>query len=844
MRQGITFFLIYSIVMGPVFAQPPQGVRPEPGQSWVYHPQHGWGLTDVDQKGMRWTTYYGGTNRDYPIGSGGAPIKVGTPSQGRSVGGGGVLMGGSLYYNPNQKLPALPPNGNVYRSPFTQLSQGGWGAQSFGTLKGILLNPEIKAPQLTVPGGSNLDPGIAIQKQWIESIASTLSAPATAPLVSKYVSAPMLAVAERNPFDLAESLDGYMNQVAALDSVDPKLAQEVVRIGQSVFMDGQGVISGLPDAPRPVDLVSPITSKVGRAVRSNLNRMLVARQVLEGEHRLFCQARPNECVAQELQMGEVRDMFDQLALLNVIAERIGLANDPAFEVLRHELEKAAAFTFGFAKGVYGSVEELATGLAYLLTHNPVNTIRAVGDMLYNYDRTFKAISDSLGKKWDTFLYGSAVEQGEVLGSVTTELLTTVIPGLKGTTGAARALKSAATLENAVMLGEKISLAAKAGTYKILRATVQRAATKVAVSKGIQEFVSKGALAAESAEMLYALNQALPETAAQLMKLEQAGLNFSQLKTAAKEASKVADSAAAADAMVASLIAENGASAATLLGEYGAEALAGAVKAYGPGAVKAVGQWSKSPAAKEMAQMASQVHRELAILPNATQAKNLGSLIEFEALLKTEGFSLTANGREFLVRQTLNAEVILSTEGRTFSTVESFNKATKAFAKFEEAMPNVKGVALGAEESTVWRGIFKEWTNEAGVVQKSTPADVFRTHIGNLKTNHRFSQPGEVALYTTMGSEAKALEIIMAELNTTVKESVLYGKQTVKAEKILDLTNPQVLEALGLTKETLIMEQYTLTHQIGFLARKYGFDAIKTFSAKGDGVNLILPKRWP
>lgn len=843
---ALIYSLVYCLIAGPLAAQPPKNVRPEPGQSWVYHPQHGWGLTDK-QNGIRFTMYYGGTARQYPVANGGAPIQVGNSGGGRP-GGGGVVMGGTLYYNPSYRLPpSLPQNPNLYRSPFLDLNRGNWAPQAHDAFRNIVLNPQLKAPELKLPGGTDLTADIKLQKEWIESVAATLTAPNMAPLVTKYVSDPLKAVAERNPFALAESMDGYMAQVAALDDLDPKLAQEVVRVGQSVFMDGQGVISGLPDAPRPVDLVSPITSDVGRAVRSNLNRMLVARQVLEGEHRIYCKANPKGCIEQELRMEQVRDMFDQLALLHVMAERIGLANDPAFQLLKQELDKAAAFTFGVAKGVYGSVEEIVHGIEYLLTNNPITTAKnlavAVGDAIYNYKRTYNAISDSLGKKWDTFLYGSAVEQGEVLGQVTTEILTMLAPGLKGATGAARALKSAATLEKGLAMAEKISLATKAGTYKLMKSAVERAATKVAVSKGVQEFVNKGALAAESADMLYALNKVLPETAAQVLKLEQGALDLAKLKAVAKESLKFSESAAQADSAVASLVAKHGDAAIGLLNEFGPEAIAGATKAFGTATLKTVAGWSKSPAAKEMAEMAKHVHRELAVLPEST-AKNLWNLFEIEVAMKAEGVVVSSTGREFLVRQTFNADLLLATEKRAFGSVASMADTARSFAKFESSISQVKGVALTAEESVVWRGIPKEYTDKAGVVHKATQADVFRTHAGNFKSNHRFSQPGEMYIYTTMGNEETAIKIIVVESNGLPKEALLFDKQAVRANRVLDLTDKAVLDRFGITKEALVSDDYSVTHQLGFLARKHGFDAIKSFSAKGDGVNLILPKGFP
>ena len=61
--------------------------------------------------------------------------------------------------------------------------------------------------------------------------------------------------------------------------------------------------------------------------------------------------------------------------------------------------------------------------------------------------------------------------------------------------------------------------------------------------------------------------------------------------------------------------------------------------------------------------------------------------------------------------------------------------------------------------------------------------------------------------------------------------------------VLDLTNPEVLDALGITQPDLVHEDHRFTQEIGEAAHKHGFQAIRAPSVTGvDHVLAVFPER--
>jgi hypothetical protein len=86
--------------------------------------------------------------------------------------------------------------------------------------------------------------------------------------------------------------------------------------------------------------------------------------------------------------------------------------------------------------------------------------------------------------------------------------------------------------------------------------------------------------------------------------------------------------------------------------------------------------------------------------------------------------------------------------------------------------------------------------------------------------------------------------------------LIFDSRQVQYNKILDLTDASVRQKLGINLDSIVKSYsrdplaYELTQQIGDLAKKYGFDAIKLpsaemFEAKKMGitiVNIVIPPR--
>jgi RES domain-containing protein len=62
---------------------------------------------------------------------------------------------------------------------------------------------------------------------------------------------------------------------------------------------------------------------------------------------------------------------------------------------------------------------------------------------------------------------------------------------------------------------------------------------------------------------------------------------------------------------------------------------------------------------------------------------------------------------------------------------------------------------------------------------------------------------------------------------------------VERRRILDFTDQAILERLGLRSEDLARLDWTLTQELGRLARQAGFEALLVPSAAGPGSNLVL-----
>src|SRR5690606_20837438 len=106
---------------------------------------------------------------------------------------------------------------------------------------------------------------------------------------------------------------------------------------------------------------------------------------------------------------------------------------------------------------------------------------------------------------------------------------------------------------------------------------------------------------------------------------------------------------------------------------------------------------------------------------------------------------------------------------------------------------------------------------------------------NDPANHRYSMPGESAVYGSSGERTKAWETVIAEVGYPIGDQVLKSVH-VKWDKVLDLTDPSVRQRLDIEYDSLIEDMgqiesaYDLTHSIGAVARDLGYVGIRAPSA--------------
>lgn len=66
--------------------------------------------------------------------------------------------------------------------------------------------------------------------------------------------------------------------------------------------------------------------------------------------------------------------------------------------------------------------------------------------------------------------------------------------------------------------------------------------------------------------------------------------------------------------------------------------------------------------------------------------------------------------------------------------------------------------------------------------------------------------------------------------------------TASLQRVLDLTDPEVVAALGLVADDLLRDDWSLTHEVGEAAHEHNFEAVPSRSATGvDDVVAVMPE---
>ena len=159
--------------------------------------------------------------------------------------------------------------------------------------------------------------------------------------------------------------------------------------------------------------------------------------------------------------------------------------------------------------------------------------------------------------------------------------------------------------------------------------------------------------------------------------------------------------------------------------------------------------------------------------------------------------------------------------------------------YDEIDKNYKNIQSIAVDTVVWRAIEAKYVKNP----KDAADQVFAAHPGMRGANGRYSQPGEIAIYTSLGEDKTAWNTVLEELRDVADQDLVLASRQVKLDRVLDLTDANVRQALGITHKQIVEdEDYKLTHALGNLARKHGFEGIIAPSAQdNNGKNLIIFK---
>lgn len=134
----------------------------------------------------------------------------------------------------------------------------------------------------------------------------------------------------------------------------------------------------------------------------------------------------------------------------------------------------------------------------------------------------------------------------------------------------------------------------------------------------------------------------------------------------------------------------------------------------------------------------------------------------------------------------------------------------------------------------------------GMAYRAVPASrvsgAWDVHAGNVAASHRYSAPGEGALYT--GTSRAAVEAELKHYGVDPR-AVSWTSRTMSVQNVLDLTDPSARAGLGVTLGQLITNDYSVTQALGSAARSR-YDGILAPSARLPGASnlIVFPKKAP
>jgi RES domain-containing protein len=131
----------------------------------------------------------------------------------------------------------------------------------------------------------------------------------------------------------------------------------------------------------------------------------------------------------------------------------------------------------------------------------------------------------------------------------------------------------------------------------------------------------------------------------------------------------------------------------------------------------------------------------------------------------------------------------------------------------------------------------------GLVYRCLPAkyaSVVLSTVGSFKFGGRYNAQGEFGvLYTSDHPETcRAERLRLVKEQELLKNHVIAGI-TLRCTRVLDLTDPTIRRALGVSKKDLVGDSLTLTQTLGHLAKGLGMEALRVPSAAGAGANVVV-----
>ena len=130
-----------------------------------------------------------------------------------------------------------------------------------------------------------------------------------------------------------------------------------------------------------------------------------------------------------------------------------------------------------------------------------------------------------------------------------------------------------------------------------------------------------------------------------------------------------------------------------------------------------------------------------------------------------------------------------------------------------------------------------------MAKKLSKEQVFSTHPSQITTEHRYTIGGDLGhsgLYMSEGSVADTMELLLLETEKTSVDQLIFDQKKFKFDSMLDLTNSNNLDALGIKTSEISSANYLYPQAIGDAAKANGFKGIIFESTKTTGkINIVI-----